>query len=76
MPLYEFVCTDCDREFELLVRGNEKPACEECGGQKLTKLLSVASAHSAGSHRGRPESCDMPSGMCGMGGCGMPECGM
>jgi putative FmdB family regulatory protein len=48
MPLYEFVCPDCQREQELLVRHDETPVCENCGGKRLAKLLSLPIAHSAG----------------------------
>lgn len=77
MPLYEYVCEDCHREFELLVRGSEKPSCETCGSEHLTKLLSVPAAHSAGSGEFGMAGRDLPAGgPCGMGGCGLPECGM
>jgi putative FmdB family regulatory protein len=76
MPLYEYVCNNCRREFELLVRGSEKPACEDCGSERLTKLLSVPAAHSGGSKEFGMPSSDMPGGgSCGMGGCGLPQCG-
>jgi putative FmdB family regulatory protein len=67
MPLYEFNCLDCEREFELLVRGSEKPQCPQCEGTRLTKLLSAPAAHTAGSSLPT-----MPIG----GGCGKPQCGM
>ena len=69
MPLYEYVCESCHDEFELLLRGNETPVCPECGGKKLTQLLSVVAAHTAGS-RELPV-CSAPSPM----GCGLPQCG-
>jgi putative FmdB family regulatory protein len=64
MPLYEFVCRDCECEQELLVRGEETPKCESCGSGQLTKLLSAPVAHSssAGSAPG-----PTPSGGCGSG---------
>jgi putative FmdB family regulatory protein len=31
MPIYEYSCASCDNEFEVLVRGSEKPACPDCG---------------------------------------------
>lgn len=46
MPIYEYVCAECKQEFELLVRGDESPECPECGGSRLSKLISVPSAHS------------------------------
>ncbi len=76
MPLYEYVCSKCQDEFELLVRGSDQPACPACGSDKLTKLLSVVAAHSANSRSQSGSACDLPSaGPCGMGGCGLPECG-
>jgi len=64
MPLYEFVCQQCSREQELLVRGEEAAACHSCGSTELTKLLSVPAAPAA---VGQPES--PPPGSCGSG-CG------
>ncbi len=48
MPIYEYHCSGCSREFELLVRGDESPECPECGGTQLSKLISLPAAHSAG----------------------------
>jgi putative FmdB family regulatory protein len=79
MPIYEYVCRKCHHEFEVLVRGSERPQCPKCGDQKLDKLLSVSAAHVAGSSSLPPcgvDSCparDTGSccGMDGMGPCGM-----
>jgi putative FmdB family regulatory protein len=65
MPLYEFVCQKCDREQELLVRGEEVPVCESCGSNQLTKLLSAPVAHSTGVGGGSAPS--LPAGGCGSG---------
>jgi len=62
MPLYEFVCSDCEREQELLVRGAETPVCESCGGQRLLKLLSVPAAHLGGEGRAGGEIGPGPCG--------------
>jgi putative FmdB family regulatory protein len=48
MPIYEYVCEQCRRELELLVRGSEQPACPDCGSRRLAKLLSVPAAPAAG----------------------------
>ncbi|MEI6083480.1 MAG: zinc ribbon domain-containing protein [Verrucomicrobiota bacterium] len=72
MPLFEFSCDKCEKEFELLVRSakSEDAACPHCGSKKLQKKLSVfASA-------GAPSSKPTTSAACGMkprrhgGGCG------
>lgn len=64
MPLYEFVCQECRHEQELLVRSDEQAACEKCGSDHLSKLLSVPAAHAAGQPGTEP-----PPGGCGTG-CG------
>lgn len=73
MPIFEYICSGCQLNFELLVRGSEVPICPDCGGQQLKRLLSVPAAHTA-KGAGPPE-CDVPRSVpCGMGGCGLPEC--
>lgn len=75
MPIYEYACSQCRHEFEILVRGSEQPICPECGGKRLQKLLSIPAAHTHGSPLtppGCPTSCPAPRGGpgCGMGTCG------
>ena len=41
MPIYEYHCHPCDKEFELLVRNSTKPACPECGSTKVIKKMST-----------------------------------
>ena len=69
MPLYEYACDSCQQQFEVLVRGHERPACPECGSLKLEKLLSVPAAHTG---KGLPV-CDIPYPAAG--NCGKPQCG-
>ena len=71
MPLYEYTCHKCNSDFELLIRGDEKPECPGCGSRKLEKHLSVAAAHKASASNPLP-ICGAPS----MSACGRPECGM
>ena len=73
MPIYEYSCQTCKSSFELLIRGSEEPACPECGGSKLEKLLRVPAAHVAGGNLPMAERPLPPP--CGMGGCGRPDCG-
>ena len=72
MPIYEYNCQHCKIDFELLLRGNQKPECPECHQHEVTKILSVASApKSSGSLPVRgAETCAAPR-CCG-GGC-QPE---
>ena len=41
MPLYEYVCSDCDTQSELLVMGREKPECPTCHSAKMERLFSL-----------------------------------
>jgi putative FmdB family regulatory protein len=44
MPIYDYRCKDCDKNFELLVRSSSIPVCPACGSQQLEKLLSIPAA--------------------------------
>ncbi|HEY4235324.1 MAG TPA: zinc ribbon domain-containing protein [Lacipirellulaceae bacterium] len=67
MPIYEYICQDCDREVEILVHAGNKPECPECGSAKMTKLLSVVAAPTRDSSTGM--SPGQSPGSCGPG-CG------
>lgn len=66
MPIFEYRCNSCGREFETLVRASSQPACPQCGGQSLDKLLSVPAVPAAVSEPAMPSAC----GSCGGGGGG------
>jgi putative FmdB family regulatory protein len=40
MPLYEFHCNDCNRDFESLMKPYDPVSCPHCKHQDCTKLLS------------------------------------
>ena len=40
MPIYEYGCEKCGRDFEELVFGEETPPCPHCGSTKTHKLMS------------------------------------
>ncbi len=64
MPIYEFHCPQCGRDFEELVfNSREKVQCPGCGGQECEKLLSAVS------FRSKNASGDTVSGSAGGGGC-------
>ncbi|SEQ76486.1 putative regulatory protein, FmdB family [Solimonas aquatica] len=44
MPLYDYHCPSCEQNCELLISGDAKPVCPNCGGRKLQKLLSAPAA--------------------------------
>jgi putative FmdB family regulatory protein len=41
MPLYEYVCQECEHPFEALVFAGEQPECPECRSRKLERQLSL-----------------------------------
>jgi putative FmdB family regulatory protein len=66
MPIYEYTCRDCNREFEALVRSDTVPACPQCHSTQVDKQLSVVGKVGASSSSASPAA---------MGGCGAGACG-
>lgn len=66
MPIYEYVCQDCQTPFEHLVMGkNGDISCPKCGSHQATLQFSVfAKPHSDDSSADAGPSC------CAGGGCG------
>jgi putative FmdB family regulatory protein len=69
MPIFEYVCKDCNSSFEKLVRGGDKPECPSCHGRHLTQKFSVFSASTPKSAIPVPRPM---GGCCGGGACGLP----
>jgi putative FmdB family regulatory protein len=74
MPIYEYNCKKCGKDFELLVFGEGKQAaCEHCGSKSVTKKFSTFAAKIGGSS-GTPECAPgcgegFSRGACGSGMC-------
>ncbi len=69
MPIFEYVCKECDHEFEALVFGSDKAECPKCHSKKLTPRLSVFAVSSKGGSGGSAFAGS--SGACGS--CGDPR---
>ncbi len=41
MPIFEYICQECQHEFEALVFGRDKARCPKCESKKLSPQLSV-----------------------------------
>jgi putative FmdB family regulatory protein len=67
MPIFEYVCQNCQHAFEALVFGRDKAACPKCQSKKLSPQLSIF-AVSAKGHTGASAA---PVGACGS--CGDPR---
>ncbi len=50
MPVYEYVCNDCAREFEVLLLRRETAACPSCDGEDLKRILSAPKVQSSTTH--------------------------
>jgi putative FmdB family regulatory protein len=64
MPIFEYVCKECEHEFEALVFGKQKAECPKCQSKKLEPQLSVF-AISAKSGAMTQRSMPVGSGPCG-----------
>lgn len=45
MPVYEYICQQCNFEFELLIFADEIAVCPQCGSKNLQKKVSLCSTH-------------------------------
>jgi putative FmdB family regulatory protein len=68
MPIYEYRCTRCEKEFEKYVAGGATAvACPVCASPNVMRKLSVFGLKTAGSFT--PSTMSTGGGCCG-GGCG------
>ena len=51
MPIFEYSCRACGRQFEQLVRTGDTPACPACASQDLEKLLSAVAVKTEGTRQ-------------------------
>ena len=64
MPIYDFLCSDCGSENEILMAlSDDVPVCSKCGSKNLKKKMSVPSSFSGNASAGFPGAGD--TGCCG-----------
>jgi len=69
MPIYEYICEDCQTHFEKIVFNKQQEiACPKCAGKRNTIQLSVFSAAN-GSASGPSGGFSGGGGGCCGGGC-------
>jgi len=69
MPIFEYICQECEHAFEALVYGQEKARCPKCQSKKLAPQLSTFAVSTKGSGPSAPGT--TPCGSCGdLGGPG------
>ena len=64
MPLYDFVCRECEHVFEKLVRAGGSVSCPECHSEKVQRMLPLPARP--------PESASSAANVCKSDG---PPCG-
>ena len=72
MPLFEYLCRECETRSEVLVRGAEKPACPECNSTRLEKQMSRITPMGESMADPVPAGCGMQN-CCQMTGGGCPN---
>ena len=68
MPLYEYRCADCSKQFEILQRMGESGeglTCPGCGGEEVQRQLSTFAASTASASTAAEAACETA-------GCGSP----
>lgn len=69
MPIYEYLCNDCERPFEeLVLSAGTTVSCPVCQGRHIERLLSVVNSRAGGSTEPSPAAGG--GGTCCGGGCG------
>jgi putative FmdB family regulatory protein len=74
MPIYEYICNDCEARFErIVINRQQEIACPKCASKKATIQLSVfatSNGSSNGASAKSPKSLSGSGGCCGGGGGG------
>jgi len=66
MPIFEYICRDCNKPFEALIYGSKKAECPHCHSTRLDQQFSTyATPASSKSSASAPAEAG-----CGMGSCG------
>jgi len=65
MPIFEYVCKECEHEFEALVFGKQKAECPKCQSRKLEPQLSVFAVSAKGAATPSSMYASGPCGSCG-----------
>jgi putative FmdB family regulatory protein len=64
MPIFEYICNECQHEFEALVFGKQKAECPKCQSKKLEPQLSVFAVSTKSGATSQP-SMPATAGPCG-----------
>ena len=77
MPIFEYVCKQCQHEFEALIFGKQKAECPKCQSKELEPQLSVFAVSAKSGAASQPSMAAGPCGSCGdprgPGACSMKD---
>lgn len=82
MPIFEYVCRECEHHFEAIVLGSQAPKCPNCESKKLEQQLSrfavggersAVSRENANAGAGEPGPCGSCGDPRGPGSCSMDD---
>jgi putative FmdB family regulatory protein len=68
VPIYEYVCMECESHFEELVRGEEQICCPDCQASNVRRQLSTFAALGTATTPSFGSSGGCCGGSCGCGG--------
>lgn len=70
MPIFEFVCSECELLFEELVFGGkiDEVVCPSCGSEKVRKKMSTFASKSGGDGASLSLGSSIPASSCSTGG--------
>jgi putative FmdB family regulatory protein len=65
MPIFEYVCKECQHEFEALVFGQQRAECPKCQSKKLEPQLSLFAVAAKSASASQPSFSPGSPGPCG-----------
>lgn len=72
MPIFEYHCSECSKDFEYIVFGGKEPeACPSCNGENVKRLMSACGFISKG---GGGETVSSSAGASSCAGCSTNSC--
>ena len=77
MPIFEYICKECEHQFEALIFGKQKAECPKGQSKKLEPQLSVFAVSAKAGTPSQPSLSGGPCGTCGdargPGACSMKD---
>ena len=75
MPIYEYKCNGCGKDFETLVMGSFVPQCPDCKSEDLARQMSRCGFVSKSAGPGGEVTTTTSAGSSGCAGCASTNCG-